>query len=103
MFPREKRVSREDFPKLLASRTRLFSPHFSATLSETSAGVAAVVSKKVEKTSVGRHRLKRRILGVLASYNTLPALGIIVFAKAGAAALSSKELREELRELFRKV
>jgi ribonuclease P protein component len=100
MFPRSKRVARAAFPALQASRRRVFSPHFSATLADTPAGVAVVVAKRVVATSVGRHLLKRRILAILRSFDPLPAPGIIVFAKAGASGLSRKELLEELKSLL---
>jgi len=101
MFPRDKRVSREAFPKLLSSRKRLFSIHFSATLADTPKGVAAVVAKRFIATSVGRHLLKRRILSVLRTLPTLPAEGVIVFAKSGAEKLTFKQLSEELTDMLR--
>jgi ribonuclease P protein component len=102
MFPRPKRVSRGDFPTLLSSRRRVFSTHFSATLAESPRGYAVVVAKKVEATSVGRHTLKRRILGVLEAMEaSLPAKGVIIFAKAGAAKLDAKSLKTEITDLFK--
>src|SRR5665213_350739 len=101
MFPRPKRVSRDDFPTLLSSRRRVFSTHFSATLADTPQGYAAVVAKKVEPTSVGRHALKRCILGVLQDIEAkLPARGIIIFAKAGAEKLGAKEVKSQIIELL---
>jgi len=101
MFPRAKRVSREDFPKILTSRRRISSAHFSATLADTPKGYAAVVAKRVVATSVGRHALKRRILSVLQTITPLPAPGIIVFAKAGAQTLTFKEASDEMNEMLR--
>lgn len=100
MFPRDKRVSRDAFPKLLSSRTRTFSTHFSATLAQSPRGVAVVVAKSVEKTSVGRHRLKRRVSEVIRSCGEGIAPGVIIFAKKGAAALTFTELRTEVRSLL---
>ena len=60
-------------------------------------GYAVVVSKKIARLSVTRHRLKRRVTGTLERLPLPPAL--IVYPRAGAAALTAAELRDELGRL----
>lgn len=75
--------------------------HFSATALKEVKGYAVVVSKKVARLSVTRHRLKRRVLEALRALPLPKAL--IIFPKASAAALSSQEIRKELTALLSKI
>lgn len=59
-----------------------------------------VVSKKVSKSSVDRHQLKRRIKAVIKPWCT-PGRVLIVHARTGAATLPFPELEAELTELLR--
>ena len=54
-----------------------------------------VVSKKVEKSSVKRHLLKRRMREVLRNHCS-PDQILIVYARPGSEALSFDELSSEL-------
>ncbi|MBU2103398.1 ribonuclease P protein component [Patescibacteria group bacterium] len=80
---------------------RLASPHFSLSVRESSSqgGCAAVVSKKVAKLAVSRHRLKRRIL-VSARPWCSSSCAVVVYARPGAAELSFEELHAELSSLL---
>jgi ribonuclease P protein component len=108
MLPRKLRLSRAHFAPSDSSKgpeTRAASPHFSVTRRVTEpgkGGASAVVAKKVEKTSVGRHRLKRRIRAVLVEY-AVTATALIVYARSGAGALPFSVLEAELRELLSRV
>lgn len=77
----------------------MVSKHFSLSATLNKVGCAVIVSKKVEKSSVGRHRLKRRVLASLAGVLT-PGYAIVVYARAGSSALSYKELTQELRSML---
>lgn len=82
---------------------RAHSPHFSISYgpSPETGGCGVVVSKKVEKSSVKRHLLKRRMREVLRNYCSKDAI-CIVYARPGAQALSFAELSDELsKELER--
>lgn len=57
-----------------------------------------VVSKKVEKTAVGRHRLKRRIGTIVRPFCEKASFSL--YARKGSNTLSYKELTEELTELL---
>ncbi len=78
------------------------SPHFSVSVRMGGPGSAAIISKKTEKTSVGRHRLKRRILSVMAPWCS-ESRSVTVYARAGSSALPYQLLRAELRGLIEKL
>jgi ribonuclease P protein component len=60
-----------------------------------------VVSKKVARLSVTRHRIKRRVLAALRAI-ALPR-AVIILPKPEAAALPYAEVREELAGLLSKL
>ena len=71
------------------------------------AGFAVVISKKVEKTSVGRHLLKRRINASIESH--LPHLQpefkkvIVFFPKKSKKTLTYSEIKKEVEEILNKI
>lgn len=96
MLPRRLRLTRAALIPT-GKELRATSPHFSISVRPTPSGSAVVVSKKTEKTAVGRHRLKRRIYSILAPYASGGA-GIVVYARKGSPLLSFKELSQELEQ-----
>lgn len=82
---------------------RLIAPHFSIsyTRASTKGGgqAAVVVSKKVAPKSVARHLVKRRVMAIAAPH-LHKGVSFIVYARAGAAALPHRAMREELEPLF---
>ena len=81
---------------------RAVSPHFSVSIRLGQAGAGVVVSKKTEKTSVGRHRLKRRVLSVLRPWCS-PNHSITVYARAGSSSLPFSVVEEEVITLLTKL
>lgn len=66
MLPKSRRLTTEEFLKVFKNGRKSASSHFLITHStQGSNKIAVVVPKKVEKSSVLRHRIKRRIFGVL--------------------------------------
>jgi ribonuclease P protein component len=106
MFPRRARLSRVDFAALASDRSakRASTAHFSAVCKEDGdvSGCAVVISKKVEKGSVRRHLLKRRILSAIKTVY-LPAQALIVYAREGSGTLPFSELSVELQNLLARV
>ncbi len=100
MFPKDKRLARGDFAGATKGR-RLSSPNFSVVIPLREEGYAVVVSKKAAALSNKRHLIKRRTLSALRSLTLPPSL--IVFPKASALPLSTREIREELEALLHKV
>ena len=104
MFPRRLRLSRRGFVAASGDSTakRATSPHFSATSSQMpdgNGGCAVVVSKKVAKSAVARHLLKRRTRATLQSWCS-PTHGLIVYARAGSSVLTFQQIEEEINQLL---
>lgn len=103
MLKRSHRPSREAFSRVSLGKGRSATEHFSLTYSPSGApGCAAVVSKKVERRSTGRHLLKRRMLSVMAPYCKGEA-SFIAYARKGSETLSYQKLAEELSSLLKRV
>ncbi len=101
MLPRRLRLSRAAFTHTGAEK-KLVSQHFSVSLRIGRTGCGVVISKKTEKTAVGRNRLKRRISAVIAPLCG-PDHSIVVYARAGSPALSFPALNTELSGLLLKL
>ncbi len=103
MIPRRLRLSRREFESVTsgASLLRAQSPHFAISYGPAplKGGCGAVVAKKVEKSAVKRHMLKRRIKAVIAPLCP-PKQVLIVYARAGSSTLPFSELEAELRALI---
>ncbi|HEX8947100.1 MAG TPA: ribonuclease P protein component [Candidatus Paceibacterota bacterium] len=101
MSARRRRLARHDFPALLAAGKRVSSEHFSVVYTGNVSGYAVVVSKKVAKTAVRRHLLKRRIRAIL-EHTDVPN-GCAIFARSGADTLSFGALETELQTLLARI
>lgn len=103
MIPRRLRLSRKDFESVTSGKglMRATSPHFAVSYgpAEPISGCGVIVAKKVEKSSVKRHLLKRRIREVLKA-TCSPTQVLIVYARPGAQTLSFEEISLELTELI---
>ena len=98
MFKRSFRLSRDAFLKAQKTGRRLSSSNFSVIQSDVF-GYAVVISKKVARLSVTRHKMKRRVLEALRTIS-LPA-GLIVFPRAEVANMKYDEIRSELATLLK--
>jgi ribonuclease P protein component len=65
-------------------------------------GYAVVVSKKVAKLSVTRHKIKRRVLEAFRALPP-PSVALILFPKSAVAEMTYIEVREELATLLSKI
>lgn len=103
MLPRNLRLSRAHFAST-GPEKRAASPHFSVSVreSEGNGGCAVIISKKVAKLSVTRHRLKRRALAVLRPWCS-PSRAVVVYARPGSALLPYEAVAEELSLLLARV
>jgi ribonuclease P protein component len=97
MPKRRLQLSRPDFTAVSSDRAakRITTSHFSVTSSRIGVGTAVVVSKKVAKSSVQRHLLKRRVREVVAPFCD-DSRALIVYARPGAGALPYLEISDEL-------
>jgi len=99
MLAKKNRLVRETFNN--ASSRTYHGPFFSLKISfgVSEHQCAVVVSKKVGRTAVIRHRIKRRVYTLLRNMN-LRACRATIFVKPSAMSLSYRELAEALRALF---
>jgi ribonuclease P protein component len=91
MLPRRRRVSKRLFDQVMLKGTIkhgqfLYIKAIPDPLAQSPEGrFAVVVPKKVAKSSVDRHELKRRIMGILGDHKAaLPAGAWILFVKQAA-------------------
>ena len=100
MLPRKLRLSRAHFAPH-GPEKRLVSPHFSVSIrsSELQGGCAVVISKKVAKLSVSRHKLKRRMLSIVAPWCDA-GRSLVVYARPGSALMDYPSLAQELGALL---
>lgn len=104
MLPRRLRLSRNAFA-LARTPLKRTSAHFGAAVGKAQVGergCAAIVSKKVARLATTRHRLKRRMLSVMRMWCTKDAV-LMVYARAGSAALPFSTLKAELSELLERL
>ncbi|MBP7741531.1 MAG: ribonuclease P protein component [Candidatus Pacebacteria bacterium] len=101
MLPRRLRLTREAQTHT-GKEMRAVSPHFSVSVRPGGAGAGVVVSKKTEKTSVGRHRLKRRVLSLLRPWCS-QTYSLVVYARAGSPTLPFSVIEEELTPILIKL
>lgn len=110
MLPRKKLLPlRSEFDRIRASAKRYDSPSFGLLVSYQrervqalaagqEAQVAFIVSKKIDKRSVVRHQIKRKLSEAVSFF--LPRLGknleLVFLAKKEAIGMETEKLREEI-------
>ncbi len=104
MFPRSLRLSRTGFEHS-RKLPRTTVPHFSISYGHlpNAAGIGIIVPKKIAKSSVERHRLKRRVREIVREnipHTHLSGATLIITARIGASTLSYNELKDELSKAF---
>lgn len=100
------RLSRPDFSTVTQDHEaqRVTSPHFSVIFSPKAHGVAVVVSKKVSKSSIGRHILKRRTRAAAREWYLKHQAGaLLIYLRAGSESLTFADISNELATLLARV
>ncbi len=110
MIPRKYRATRIDIENTIKTGITLDSPTVYAKVSGKApekTGFAIVISKKVEKTSAGRHLIKRRISDVIEKNlsKIKPDLKktVVVFAKKAEKVPSYAEIKKDLESILPKI
>ncbi|MBD8526361.1 ribonuclease P protein component [Pseudomarimonas arenosa] len=107
-FPRTARLlAAAEFKQVFNARQRiggrLFVLHWHASGAET-ARLGLAISRKVDRRAVARNRLKRLIRDSFRLHrHELPALDLVLLARADAPDASNEALRKELTWLWRKL
>ena len=70
MLSKKQRLSRKEFSRIYKNGKRVSTPlfYFIYKKSDKKARYSVVVSKKVSKSAVGRHKIKRRVYNILSAY-----------------------------------
>jgi len=108
MIPRKYRLNKEDIQKVIKSGHFLhgqgvYVKYLKLENDPKTSMFSIIVPSKIEKTSVGRHLVKRKISSIVEKLlKTLKSdyLSLIFVKKAG---LKHKELEGEMTDLFRKI
>lgn len=106
MLRKSRRITTREFDKILKGgrvvHAPLFIVRYVASAGPGPSRLAAVAPVKIAKTSVERHRIRRRIYEAARTHmGSLPAgASVIVFAKPGAAKADIGALRASLGEIF---
>jgi ribonuclease P protein component len=102
MLPKNSRISRKEFPNLLASSSFFHSPHFSLRIAHsTKTQIAVSVSKKISKKASTRNTIRRRTYSSLRDTlkNINPSMLLFV-AKKGSEHIKGEALKSEIDRLL---
>jgi ribonuclease P protein component len=104
-FPPQARIrSGAEFTACFAARQRLSGRYFLLHWRQAGAASARLglaIAKRVEPTAVGRNRIKRQLREAFRlRCATLPALDLVVLARAEAARAATTALRADIDALF---
>ncbi len=100
MLPKKYRLTTKRLKEVMEMGQRLRGEVFQISfLPNSPIGVAIVVSKKVHNLSVGRHKIKRKISGIVEKY-PLPSCGVVIFAQKKTMFSTNLEAEEEYKNLL---
>jgi ribonuclease P protein component len=107
-FSRELRLlTPEDFQPVFKNAIPAVSPHLTLLARKNNLDhprIGMAIPKKHIKLAVGRNRIRRLVREQFRhKQNQLPAIDIVVIAKAGIADLSNQEINKVLDKLWRKL
>lgn len=107
-FSRELRLlTPDDFQPVFKNAIPAVSPHLTLLARKNSLGhprIGMAIPKKHIKRAVGRNRIRRIVREQFRlQQHQLPAIDIVVIAKAGIADLSNQEINKILDKLWRKL
>jgi RNase P protein component len=104
MLPKKERLSTKQFDEVMLKGRVTHSPLFvfRHLLGQKSTRISATSSKKVNKTAVGRVRMRRNIYSGLGALMPMIVVGVhgIVFAKDAAVKVTPESIEKGLREVF---
>lgn len=76
------------------------SANFSAIITKNTVGYAVIVSKKVARLSVTRHRIKRRVLEALRRLPSPTPASVILYPRASVLDIEYDKLQSELIKIL---
>lgn len=106
MFSRTKRLTTDAFDSVFKTGRSVHFPFFNIRFvkNDTDKRFAVAISKKVIKSSVGRHLLKRQIMNLLKKEESeLPSGHFIFFVKKELMMIDKKEFKSVLKDSLKNV
>lgn len=104
MIPKKKRVTKVLFEDVLKKGRRIDGDFmYIKYLKAEQSRFSAVVPKSVEKTAVGRNTIRRKLRAFGKEVYENTSIYSVVFAKKGIKTATSKEIKEDLQGLFKKI
>lgn len=109
MFSRQQRLSSASLQGILLKGRSFHSPHFSVIVAKNLVQgykIAVIVSKKIEKRSVYRNKLRRQIRSKIKAYlekrKILSGVGMVVLVNMGWVGPFPVTFKEEIEQLLLK-
>ncbi len=109
MLAKKLRASRKDIEAAVKNGKNIPGDYFYAKISGNSlnkAGFAIIVSKKTEKTSVGRHLIKRRASAVIESFLNKIKPGFVktavFFSKKSVKEISQADIKKDIEDIAKR-
>ncbi|MBX4210606.1 ribonuclease P protein component [Candidatus Parcubacteria bacterium] len=101
MLPKRKRLTSSGVSQALRGKN-FYSTHFSLKVSTSAGGprFAAIVAKKIERSSVNRNRTRRRIYEIIKEFVITKPQHVIVSVKKSILEEKTSVLKDELAKLF---
>lgn len=108
MLPIIRRIKKESFEKIMKEGVFLpaknFYMRFLDRKDDQISQFSFIVPSKVEKTSVGRHLIKRKMTNIIEQVlpSVKPGFSCLLYAKSSAPLLSYEEIKKEILNLLEK-
>jgi ribonuclease P protein component len=108
MLSTKNRVKKESFIKIMKDGVFLHSPNFCLRFIDQKNNLSplfgVIVAKKVKKTAVGRHLIKRKVNFIVEVFlkNVKSSISCLIFVKKDISSSLSIEIKKEIMDLFKK-
>lgn len=102
MLPKSKRLTTEEFKKVIEKGQSFHSPFLIARLANSpkQSRFSVSVPKKVCKNAVDRNKIRRRIYSIISGIDTKLGSNVVMIVKPGFENLDYKEMRDEIAKIF---
>jgi ribonuclease P protein component len=108
MIPKKFRAEKKQIEETIKRGLNIYGKNFYLRVSRSKAekaGFSVVISKKTEKTSVGRHKIKRQVMSVIESLlskiNKNTTKTVVVYVKKSEKPLLFADIKKEIIDLFK--
>lgn len=102
MLPKSKRLTTEEFKKVIEKGQSFHSPFLIIRLlsSPQQSRFSVSVPKKVCKNAVDRNKIRRKIYSIISNFDPKLGFDVIVIVKPGFEKLDYREMNDETVKIF---